>query len=106
MVGALSFLAFLINEIATYVAYISNNSFPKPLSKEKEEEYLLKMQEGDSRARRVLIERNLRLVAHMIKRICTRYKHLIGFQSYLILHLEFIILLIKVEKRLKTVNIF
>lgn len=68
MLGLLSFLAFLINEIATLTAYISNDSFPKPLNKKEEEEYLKKMQDGDSRARRILIERNLRLVAHMIKK--------------------------------------
>lgn len=68
MLGLLSFLAYLINEISTFTAYISNNSFPKPLKKEEEQEYLLQMQQGDKRARRILIERNLRLVAHMIKK--------------------------------------
>lgn len=68
MLGVISFLAFLFSEIATFAAYISNNSFPKPLSKEEEEEHLLKMQNGDALSRRILIERNLRLVAHMIKK--------------------------------------
>ena len=68
MLGAISFLAFLLNELATFVAYISNNSFPKPLKRQEEKEHLEKMKAGDSKARRVLIERNLRLVAHMIKK--------------------------------------
>jgi len=68
LLGVISFLAFLFNEIATFAAYISNNSFPKPLSKEVEEEHLAKMQNGDPISRRILIERNLRLVAHMIKK--------------------------------------
>jgi RNA polymerase sporulation-specific sigma factor len=66
--GLLSFLAFLFHELATFTAYVTNNSFPKPLEQEEEEEYLKKMRQGDSRARRILIERNLRLVAHMIKK--------------------------------------
>ncbi len=53
-----------------YTGYISNNSsFPKPLSKEEEEEYLNLYAKGDEEARNVLIERNLRLVAHMVKNI-------------------------------------
>lgn len=42
-------------------------SFPKPLSAAEEKEYLARMAEGDLEARNVLIERNLRLVAHIIK---------------------------------------
>lgn len=43
-------------------------SFPKPLSAAEEKEYLARMAEGDLEARNVLIERNLRLVAHIIKK--------------------------------------
>lgn len=46
----------------------SGGSFPKPLSAEEEEEYIAKMQKGDAEARSVLIEHNLRLVAHIIKK--------------------------------------
>lgn len=42
-------------------------SFPKPLSAEEEKEYLAKYAQGDMEARNILIERNLRLVAHIIK---------------------------------------
>ncbi|NLW22372.1 MAG: RNA polymerase sporulation sigma factor SigK [Tissierellia bacterium] len=49
--------------------YISgSNSFPKPLSKEEEEYYLKLYAEGDEKARNILIERNLRLVAHIVKK--------------------------------------
>ncbi len=68
LLGLLSFLALLIKELATFTAYISNNSFPRPLKRKEEEEYLARMQEGDGKARRILIERNLRLVAHMVKK--------------------------------------
>lgn len=43
-------------------------TFPKPLTAEEERYYLQKMKEGDPQARRVLIERNLRLVAHVAKK--------------------------------------
>lgn len=42
-------------------------SFPKPLSAEDEKKYLDLMAEGDMEARNVLIEHNLRLVAHIVK---------------------------------------
>ncbi len=52
-----------------YTGYVSNNSsFPEPLSKEDEEKYLQLYAKGDEEARNVLIERNLRLVAHMVKK--------------------------------------
>ncbi|WP_353096708.1 sigma-70 family RNA polymerase sigma factor, partial [Tissierella praeacuta] len=47
---------------------INSNSFPKPLSREEEEEYLKLYSQGDENARNVLIERNLRLVAHIVKK--------------------------------------
>ena len=49
--------------------YISNNSlFPEPLSQEEEKKYLEKYMQGDEEARNILIERNLRLVAHICKK--------------------------------------
>lgn len=47
---------------------INSNSFPKPLSREEEERYLKLYSQGDENARNVLIERNLRLVAHIVKK--------------------------------------
>ena len=46
----------------------SGNLFPEPLSTEEEKEYLHRMAEGDEEARNILIERNLRLVAHISKK--------------------------------------
>ena len=46
---------------------LSGGSFPKPLSAAEEREYLRRYAQGDQAARDVLIERNLRLVAHIIK---------------------------------------
>lgn len=52
-----------------YSGYISNNnSFPKPLTKDEEEHYLKLCKDGDEQARNILIERNLRLVAHIVKK--------------------------------------
>lgn len=62
------FLAFL-NSAIFLVGYISNNSlFPEPLSSEEEKKYLELLKEGDEEARNILIERNLRLVAHVCKK--------------------------------------
>lgn len=64
-----SFLAFLSSAVFV-VGYISsNNLFPEPLSAEEEKMYLEKMQvQGDEEARNILIEKNLRLVAHVCKK--------------------------------------
>ena len=43
-------------------------TFPKPLSAREEKEYLERCNEGDQLARDVLIERNMRLVAHVVKK--------------------------------------
>lgn len=62
------FLLSLIKQMMCFTGSYSNNVFPEPLSKEKEEEYLKKMQEGNEVARNKLIEHNLRLVAHIVKK--------------------------------------
>ena len=51
----------------------SLNSFPKPLSASKEKELLLRMKDGDKEARTTLIEHNLRLVSHIIKKYYANY---------------------------------
>ena len=49
--------------------YISgNNTFPQPLDEKEEEKYLELLKSGDKKAKGVLIERNLRLVAHIVKK--------------------------------------
>lgn len=52
-----------------FSSYVTNtSSFPNPLTKEEEEYYLKLYSEGDEKARNILIERNLRLVAHIVKK--------------------------------------
>ena len=46
----------------------SKNAFPKPLSKEEEEVYLLRSMQGDKEAKELLIKHNMRLVAHIVKK--------------------------------------
>lgn len=63
-----SFLQFLSQAIFV-VGYITgSNLFPEPLSQEEEKQALIRMSQGDSEARNLLIERNLRLVAHVCKK--------------------------------------
>jgi RNA polymerase sporulation-specific sigma factor len=65
----LEFINFLGRYIFTFILHIcGNGKFPKPLSEEKEKEYLLKSKNGDIKARNILVEHNLRLVAHIIKK--------------------------------------
>ena len=49
-----------------YSLQLSTGSFPKPLTEEEEKYYLCLSAEGDLEARNILIERNLRLVAHIM----------------------------------------
>ena len=59
----------LISGMIFLTGYITgSSSFPQPLSEEEEEYYLNKFKEGDLQAKSVLIERNLRLVAHVVKK--------------------------------------
>ncbi len=62
--------AVFLNNIIFLVSYVTNNnSFPKPLSEEEERLYVKKYkEEGDEEARNILVERNLRLVAHIVKK--------------------------------------
>ena len=64
----LSFLN-IIKDFFFLVGYVTNyNLFPEPLSSEEEEKYLRLYEKGDEKAKKVLIERNLRLVAHIAKK--------------------------------------
>ncbi len=64
-----SFLGNIFSYIFCLFGYISNsNLFPKPLSKTEEEYYLRRYFEGDKEAKNILIEHNLRLVAHIAKK--------------------------------------
>ena len=62
------FLHFLQTAVFA-VGYISGTTlFPEPLSSEEEKKYLEQLTNGDEEARNILIERNLRLVAHVCKK--------------------------------------
>jgi len=62
------FLLDLFKNLFFFTASYSNNLFPDPLSDSEEEKYLILMAKGDSEARNKLIEHNLRLVAHIVKK--------------------------------------
>lgn len=63
-----TYLAFL-RKVMLFTSYINNNSsFPKPLTQKQEREYFKQMHEGDDRAKELLINHNLRLVAHIVKK--------------------------------------
>jgi len=64
----LQFILSLFSNFYPLVGAISNQAFPNPLSPEEEEMYLRLMAEGDTDARHKLIEHNLRLVAHIVKK--------------------------------------
>ena len=51
-----------------YSLQLQSGSFPKPLTAEEERIYLQRSAQGDLQARNILIERNLRLVAHIMKK--------------------------------------
>ncbi len=58
----------IIKDLLLVAGYLSGKSFPKPLSKEEEAECLKASAQGDEEARHKLVEHNLRLVAHIIKK--------------------------------------
>lgn len=61
-------LKYLFKDFYIFSAAYSNNLFPDPLSKEEEEKYIEQAKLGDKDARNKLIEHNLRLVAHIVKK--------------------------------------
>ena len=69
--GILGFIEFLKSAVFV-IGYISgSNLFPEPLTQEEEKMYLEQMKNGNEEARNILIERNLRLVAHISKKYST-----------------------------------
>ncbi len=58
----------IIKDMLFFTGSYSNNVFPPPLSLEEEKEMIERLQKKDKEARNVLIERNLRLVAHIVKK--------------------------------------
>lgn len=65
-------LLLFANTLLFSLRLSGTGSFPKPLSAAEEQEYLQRYAKGDQEARDILIERNLRLVAHIIKKYYTQ----------------------------------
>ncbi|HBC96063.1 MAG TPA: RNA polymerase sporulation sigma factor SigK [Clostridium sp.] len=64
-----NYLLDIIGNVIFMTAYVTNNnSFPQPLSDDEEAYYLKKLKGGDLLAKSILVERNLRLVAHIVKK--------------------------------------
>ena len=62
----------LMNSLLLMLRIAPGDSFPKPLSREEEERYLERWGRGDIESRNILVEHNLRLVAHIIKKYYTQ----------------------------------
>lgn len=59
----------MLKDLMIFSSYVENkNSFPKPLTREKEVEYIKRASNGDKEAVELLIKHNLRLVAHIAKK--------------------------------------
>ena len=58
----------LLESLMLLLGFVGGNTFPKPLTKKEEEEYIRLLGMGDENAKNVLIEHNLRLVAHIAKK--------------------------------------
>ncbi|MBE6655237.1 MAG: sigma-70 family RNA polymerase sigma factor [Ruminococcaceae bacterium] len=66
------FISFLMNNFLYLFLKVSyTQSFPPPLPPKEEAELFAKMRDGDKKAREKLIEHNLRLVAHIVKKYYT-----------------------------------
>lgn len=71
----LNMLQSILSNLFFFALHVdSRNVFPKPLTKKEEEEYFRLMGEGDDNARSKIIEHNLRLVAHIIKKYYSNIK--------------------------------
>lgn len=67
-VSAMLSTVWLMLGTLLYSLQLNTGSFPRPLSESEEQHYLSRAREGDLEARNILIERNLRLVAHIMKK--------------------------------------
>lgn len=62
----------LMNSFLLMLRIVPGDSFPKPLSREEEQLHLERWMQGDIDSRNILVEHNLRLVAHIIKKYFTQ----------------------------------
>ncbi len=69
-----SMIGYLLSKLLYFALHTSNaGSFPRPLSAAEERDCIEKMKEGSEKAREKLIEHNLRLVAHIVKKYSQAY---------------------------------
>ncbi|NLP31351.1 MAG: RNA polymerase sporulation sigma factor SigK [Clostridiales bacterium] len=62
----------LSNPLVLFTSYVSmGNSFPQPLTEVEEAHYISLYEKGDKKAKNILVEHNLRLVAHIVKKYNT-----------------------------------
>lgn len=66
---------FISRFLCLFLRVSSSNGFPSPLSSEEESEYFHRARKGDKKARELLIEHNLRLVAHIVKKYYSTAKN-------------------------------
>lgn len=81
MSGIVMALVQLWLEIPAVLGYIRGQAFQRPLSKEEEADCLKRLAEGDEDARHELIERNMRLVAHIVKKFHPKHELLDDYIS-------------------------
>ena len=67
-----AWLVLMMNSLFFTLRLSGGGSFPRPLRAEEERQYLERLAQGDMEARNALIEHNLRLVAHIIKKYYTQ----------------------------------
>ena len=65
--GGVFVFLYLLQSVFLF-SYITGNTFPTPLTPEEEKKYLEEFANGSIEAKNILIERNLRLVAHIVKK--------------------------------------
>lgn len=64
----------ILGNMLCFILHVTDaESFPKPLTKKEEAEAIERLAQGDEEAKKLLIERNLRLVAHIIKKYYSNY---------------------------------
>ena len=71
----LDFIGILLRFVALVLGIEENNNFPAPLNKEEESRLFELMKKGDMQARNTIIEHNLRLVSHIIKKYYSSYEY-------------------------------
>lgn len=65
----------LFGFVGMFLKVSHSESFPPPLTSQKEREYFEEKKQGNEKARQILVEHNLRLVAHIVKKYYTGFKN-------------------------------